>query len=144
MNNENRRDKIIKYTFNKYGTYISLIKDVKLLEFFINRTDKEVRQKTIIDYFSCWSPKTVRRHLDRLVQKEIIKESHEFRGTYIFHPGYHQNMKFDMDNIARVILGEELYEMAKSCWKIKEDEKLSEEQEAYERNFGINEKRYVR
>jgi len=59
--------------------------------------------------------------------KKIIKESHEFRGTYIFHPGYHQKMKFDMDNIARLMLDEELYEMTKSWWKIKEDEKLCEE-----------------
>ena len=74
MNNETRKNKIIKYAFNKYGTYVSLIKDVKILEFFINRLDKEVRQKTIIDYFSCWSPMTVRRHLNRLVQKGLINE----------------------------------------------------------------------
>ena len=71
------KDKIIdvlKYTFNKYGTYQSLKKDAELLFFFIHRPDEEIRQKNIIIYFSSWSPKTVRRHLKRLVEKKIITE----------------------------------------------------------------------
>lgn len=133
--NDEKRDEIIKYTFNKYGTYESLMKDVKLVEYFMVRIDDEVRQKTIIEYFSSWSPKTVRRHLKRLVEKNIIKESQDFKGTYIFHSGYDHDMKVDIDNIARVILGDELYEQAKSCKKLKEEKSKREEEFEYERNM---------
>jgi predicted transcriptional regulator len=139
---DEKRDEIIKYTFNKYGKYESLIKDVKLVEYFIARTDEEIRQKTIIEYFGNWSPKTVRRHLKRLVEKKIIKESQDFKGTYIFHSGYDQDMKIDMDSIARAILGEELYEQAKSCDKYKEDKRKHEEELEYQRNMRLYDRRH--
>lgn len=126
---------VFKYTFNKYGTYQSLKKDAELLYFFIYKPDEEIRQKNIIIYFSKWSPKTVRRHLKRLVEKKVITESSDFCGTHIFHPGYHRGMAVDMDSLARVILGDELYMLAKSCWEINEEEHDLDEQDYSTGNF---------
>ena len=36
---------------NKYGSYHSLIKDIKLLKFFMNHPNKEIRQKTMSSGF---------------------------------------------------------------------------------------------
>ena len=132
---EDDKNDVFKYTFNKYGTYQSLKKDVELLSFFIYKPNEEIRQKNIIIHFSSWSPKTVRRHLKRLVEKKIITESSDFRGTYIFRPGYHRSITVDMDSLASVILGDKLYMLTKSCWEIKEEECEHDEQEYYTGNF---------
>ena len=70
-----------------------------------------------------------------LVEKKIITESSDFRGTYIFHPGYHHSMAVDMDSLASIILGDELYRLAKSCWEIKEEGCDRIEHDYYTGNF---------
>lgn len=101
----------IKDTFNKWGTYQSLQKDVAIIRFFTSRPNTDVRQKTIIEIFKERMDKTtVRKHLYGLVKKGILQET-KFKGTYRYN-SYNCDMSRDMDMLAKLILGYELFEMA--------------------------------
>ena len=113
----------IKDIFNKWGTYQSLQKDVAIVKYFMERPRESIRQKTVIEYFKNYMDKTtVREHLYKLVRKDILSEP-EFKGTYSFnYPRYHSDMAIDMDRVAEIILGEDLYKMAVDQYKQKNDE----------------------
>jgi len=106
---QNQED--IKTIFNKWGTYQSLKKDVSIISFFMSRPDTDVRQKTIIEIFKERMDKTtVRKHLYGLVGKGILRES-DFKGTYRYN-SYNCDMSRDMDQLAQLILGNELFKLA--------------------------------
>ena len=101
----------IKTIFNKWGTYQSLQKDVALIRFFMDRSDTDVRQKKVIEWFrNSMDKTTVRKHLYGLVKKKILQEP-DFKGTYRFNSSSF-DMSRDMDRLAQLILGYELFEMA--------------------------------
>ncbi len=106
---QNQED--IKTIFNRWGTYQSLQKDVSIISFFMSRPNTDVRQKTIIEIFKERMDKTtVRKHLYGLVEKGILQEL-EFKGTYRYNP-YKCDMSRDMDRLAQLILGNELFKLA--------------------------------
>ena len=101
----------IKTIFNRWGTYQSLQKDVALIRFFMDRSDTDVRQKKVIECFrNSMDKTTVRKHLYGLVKKKILQEP-DFKGTYRFNSSSF-DMSRDMDRLAQLILGYELFEMA--------------------------------
>jgi len=102
----------IKEIFNKWGTYQSLQKDIAIVQFFMDRPDEKIRQLTVIKAFKhVMDHTTCRLHLYGLVKKGVLVEP-EFKGTYVFHPHGFDEMAVDMDRIANLILGKNLYEMA--------------------------------
>ena len=110
-------NEVIKDSFNKYGGYHSLEKDVAIVRYFMKRPEIKVRQKTVIKYFeNKMSPKTVRAHLYKLVKKEILFEDPEYKGTYIFYFDGFQDFSVDMDKLFKAIFGEDLYEIAVQIW----------------------------
>jgi len=111
MNNDEINNNIIK-TYNKYGTYKSLLKDIKIITYFMNHPNQEIRQKTIFQYFSKWSKKTVIRHLNKLIKQDLLKKSLQFNGTYIYKPEYIKDKLEDMEILARTILGDEIFELS--------------------------------
>ena len=111
MNNDEINNNIIK-TYNKYGTYKSLLKDIKIMKYFMNHLNQEIRQKTILQYFSKWSKKTVIRHLKKLIKQNLLKDSQNFNGTYIYKPEYIKDTQEDMEILARTILGDEIFELS--------------------------------
>ena len=112
----------IKEIFNKWGTYQSLQKDIAIIKFFMEKPDQEIRQKTIIDRFRYMDKTTVRLHLYKLVKKGILEEPH-FKGSYQLNSL--QGIATDVDRIARLILGENLYEMAVDQYQQENDESES-------------------
>jgi len=101
----------IKTIFNRWGTYQSLQKDVALIRFFMSRPNTDVRQKKVIECFrNSMDKTTVRKHLYGLVKKGILQEP-DFKGTYRFNSSSF-DMSRDMDRLAQLILGYELFEMA--------------------------------
>ena len=105
----------IREIFNKWGTYQSLQKDIAIVKLFMEKPDQEIRQKTIIDRFRRMDKTTVRLHLYKLVRKGILKEP-QFKGSYQLNTNDDtdglQGIAPDVDRIAGLILGENLYEMA--------------------------------
>lgn len=65
------------------------------------------------------SPKTIREHLYRLVEKGILDENPMYRGTYVFVPHYYRKMGIDMDRLVQAIVGKDIYDIAVSVWKEK-------------------------
>ncbi len=111
---------IIKDSFNKYGSYQSLQKDVAIIRYFMERPEEKVRQKTVIKHFkNGMSPKTVREHLYKLVKKEILFGDPEYKGTYIFNFDSFQDFLVDMDKLFKAIFGEDLYIIAGQIWEKK-------------------------
>ncbi len=101
----------IKTIFNRWGTYQSLMKDVGIVRFFMDRSDTDVRQKKVIEWFrNSMSKVTVRKHLYSLVKKKILRET-DFKGTYRFNNSSFA-MSRDMDTLAQSILGYGLFELA--------------------------------
>lgn len=110
----------IKDIFNKYGTYQSLQKDVAIIRYFVERPEIKVRQKTVIKHFeNKMSPKTVREHLYKLVNKGILIEDPEYKGTYIFSFSNFKGFAVDMDKLFKAIFGEDLYKIAGQIWEKK-------------------------
>ncbi|MCK5260866.1 MAG: hypothetical protein KAJ44_01655 [Thermoplasmatales archaeon] len=107
----------IKDIFNRWGTYQSLQKDIAIIKLFMEKPNQEIRQKTIIERFMYMDKTTVRLHLYKLVRKGILKEP-QFKGSYQLNTDNDddslQGIATDVDRIARLILGEKLYEMAVS------------------------------
>ena len=111
LSKELQKEEDIKTTFNKWGTYVSLQKDATIIRFFMNRPDTDVRQKTVIKHFkNIMAVPTLRKHLYGLVEKRILSEP-EFKGTYRFNFSS-SGMPHDMDRLAQLILGQDLFEMA--------------------------------
>jgi len=103
----------IKTFFSKWGTFLSLKKDIQIIQFFLSMPGQDIRQKTVINTFTSWDKSTVRNHLYRLLQKGILKET-GFRGSYRLNKTAYIDMAKDVDEIASIILGRDLYEMALS------------------------------
>lgn len=122
--NEEDEINIFKQVFNTYGPLLSIKKDVKLINFFRSEPDKDIRQRTVIDNFPNWASETVRKHLRKLVKLGVLEESKKFRGTYRFPPRGRRKYFSDMDALVEVLVGYELYSMAKLSWgkKIKNDD----------------------
>ena len=111
LSKDMQKQEDIKTIFNKWGTYLSLQKDVALVRFFMDRPDTDVRQKKVIETFKNVMDKTtVRKHLYGLVEKGILQEP-DFKGTYRFN-SFSFDMSRDMDRLAQLILGYELFKMA--------------------------------
>jgi FtsZ-binding cell division protein ZapB len=111
LSKELQKQEDIKTIFNRWGTYQSLQKDVALIRFFMDRSDTDVRQKKVIEWFrNSMDKTTVRKHLYGLVKKKILQEP-DFKGTYRFNSSIF-DMSRDMDRLAQLILGYELFEMA--------------------------------
>jgi len=142
MNNDEINNNIIK-TYNKYGTYKSLLKDIKIITYFMNHPNQEIRQKTILEHFSKWSEKTVIRHLKKLIKQNLLKESQKFNGTYIYKPEYIKNSLEDMEMLARTILSDEIFELSIKSYitKQKQIENDNNEYEQYLEKT-INKKQY--
>ena len=103
--------------FSKIGSYRSLQKDVMLLTFFMQNPRRIIRQKEIIEYFNGKiSAKTVRAHLYNLVHRGIIHEDSRFKGSYMFYPEMFENLGVDIDNLICLIVGEDLYNIARKIW----------------------------
>ena len=134
MDNENTKN-IIKKIYDKYGTYNSLKKDIKILKYFMNHPNEKIRQKTLIQHFNKWSDKTVIRHLKKLLKNNLIRESDNFKGTYYFKPEYLKDTIYDMEILARYLLGDEIFELAILCY-IKKEKKLEKEMNDYDQYMG--------
>lgn len=48
----------IQSTFNKWGTFLSLKKDIDIIKFFMEKPNQEIRQKTVIEQFKHSMDKT--------------------------------------------------------------------------------------
>ncbi|MFE3845439.1 hypothetical protein ACFL1L_01075 [Thermoplasmatota archaeon] len=142
MNNDEINNNIIKI-YNKYGTYKSLLKDIKIITYFMNHPNQEIRQKTMLQYFSKWSEKTVIRHLKKLVKQNLLKESQRFNGTYIYKPEYIKDTQEDMEMLARTILGDKIFELSIKSY-ITKQEQIENEIHGYEPYIGqsIKKKQY--
>ena len=117
----------IKGVIGKFGTYKSLSKDIEILEFIMKNPIEKIRQKTLIQHFNKWSDKTVIRHLKKLVKNNLFIESDEFKGTYYLNPECIKDTKFDMELIARYILGDKIFELSISNYIEKEKNQESED-----------------
>jgi hypothetical protein len=103
--------------FSKIGSYRSLQKDVQLLTFFMMHPHETIRQKQIIKYFEGKiSAKTVRAHLYNLVHKGVIQEDSRFKGSYMFYPEMFEGLGVDIDRLICLIVGEDLYNLARKIW----------------------------
>jgi hypothetical protein len=103
--------------FNKIGSYKSLQKDAQLLIFFMQHTSEILRQKQVIEHFKGkMSAKTVRIHLYNLVHKGIIEEDSKFKGSYRFYPEMFEGLGIDVDKLVCLIVGEDLYQLARKIW----------------------------
>jgi len=120
----------VRGAVDKFGTYKSLSKDIKILKYFMNNPNKNIRQKTLIKHFNKWSNKTVIRHLKKLVKNNLLRESDNFKGTYYFNPEYIKDTKLDMELIARSILGDEIFELAIISY-IKKEKRIEKEMSDY-------------
>ena len=110
----------IEYVFSRYGTYQSLQKDAEIMRFFLENQRERIRQKTVIDRFKgLMTPKTVREHLYRLVEKGLLEEVPDFKGTYMFFPMGFREFAVDMDRLVRVLVGQEIYDCALVMYKEK-------------------------
>lgn len=108
---------VIKEIFNKWGTYQSLQKDVAIVQYFMERVDQKIRQKTVVEHFKyMMTPKTCREHLYRLCKKSILKEDEDFAGTYVFPSrpirGSDYSLVDDMNKLIQAIVGKDIYDMA--------------------------------
>jgi len=116
-------DEVFKETFNKWGTYESLKKDCIIVKYFLHNLDRKIRQKTIIEQFSSMHPKTVRQHLYRLVEKKIIYEDENYKGTYYMpskiNLSIHNINNFidNMNKLIKALIGKEIYNLAISNLK---------------------------
>lgn len=112
-------EETFKQIFNTWGSYTSLKKDVALMEYFLKNPEKIIRQKTIIDHFKNeMAAETCRKHLYKLVEKELIEESKEFRGSYFCrHSDEEDSLYYFCDVLIERIIGPRIYEMAKRRWK---------------------------
>ncbi len=109
-------NKELEYIFNRWGTYQSLQKDLDIVKFFMERPEEKIRQKTIIQHFEGkMSAKTVREHLYRLAEKQILKWN-VFKETYIFFPKRYRDLGMDMDILLRAITWKEVYDLAQCIW----------------------------
>jgi hypothetical protein len=110
-------DDTFESLFSKIGSYRSLQKDVQLLAFFMRNPRKTIRQKEIIEYFDGKiSAKTVRAHLYNLVHKKVICEDSRFKGSYVFYPEMFEGLGVDVDKLICLIVGEDLYNIARKIW----------------------------
>ena len=103
--------------FSKIGSYRSLQKDVMLLTFFMQNPRRTIRQQEIIEYFNGKiSAKTVRAQLYSLVHKGVISEDSRFKGSYMFYPEMFEGLGVDIDRLICLIVGEDLYNLARKIW----------------------------
>jgi|GEM_PF-4130742 len=111
----------IKEMFNKWGTYQSLQKDALIVRYFLDKVDQRIRQKTIIENFKGdMDPMTCRKHLYKLVNKNVLQEDQSFKGTY-FLPSKSKSdpnnyldheIVLDVNNIIKLIMGKSIYDLA--------------------------------
>jgi len=127
---ESETNEIIRKTYDRYGTYHSLTKDIKIMKYFMNNPNEKIRQKTILQYFNKWSNKTVLRHLKKLIKNNLIRESENFKGTYYFKPEFIKDTQWDMEILARSILGDEIFELATLSY-IEKEKRIEKEMSDY-------------
>ena len=110
----------IEYVFSRYGTFKSLQKDAEIMRFFFERPMEKIRQKTVIERFKdVMTPKTVREHLYRLVEKGLLEEVPDFKGTYMFFPMGFREFAVDMDRLVRELVGRDIYDCAVAIYEDK-------------------------
>lgn len=112
-----QKNEDIKKIFNRWGTYLSLTKDVAIINYFMDNPNTEIRQKTIINHFKDeMSAETVRVHLYKLVEKGLLHETN-FKGQYILYPENSSEICVACDKLIKVVLGEKVYNLAVENWK---------------------------
>lgn len=108
----------IQEIFNRWGTFQSLQKDMAIIRYFMDRTNETIRQKTICEYFkSIMSVKTCREHLYKLVDKKILLESYEFKGSYIFRDSGFSNISFNALSLIEKLMGPDILGFAEQQWE---------------------------
>lgn len=110
---------------DRFGTYRSLMKDVEIINYFRRNTEgKSIRWKQLDQYFKRqrWAESTVINHLKRLHGYGILKGREGFKGEYSLNldSSEYNDFTSDMDKLIEIIMGRELYDLAKENWNEKE------------------------
>jgi len=102
---------------DKFGSYLSLRKDVDIVMFFLVNAENKRRYVEIIDNFTGkgWGRSTIEKHLRDLTAHGILKRTHlpgEYEIAY--------DLSRDMDLLIHYLIGDSLYRLAKKSWEKEE------------------------
>ncbi len=109
---ELEREEDIKQIFHKYGKYISLQKDLDILLFFMENSDRSIRLVEVNERFSHSMAKaTVAVHMKSLKDRGFLKDGVHF-GEYKLNKSSFHGLQRDMRSLVRAIVGDHIFEVA--------------------------------
>ena len=100
---------------DRFGSYLSLKKDVELIWFFLRKKDHVARWVEVIHVFMRrgWAKSTVENHLRNLLRIGVLVKG-GLPGEYVLD----RSLSEDMDELARWVLGD-IYRLARESWRNK-------------------------
>ncbi len=108
----------VRGVVDKFGTYKSLMKDIKIVNYFRKKPENSsIRWKELDKYFTQygWSRPTLLYHLRKLIDLDILKYRQGVRGEYFLNleSSEYNGFLSNVDIIIKFILGEEIYHLLK-------------------------------
>jgi len=102
----------IKKSFYKWGKYLSLMKDLDILLYFMEHKDRAVKLEELIDEFQdTMAGITVSHHIRSLCERGFIRHG-KYRGQYILSDHGSSQLEEDMYQLCKNIVGSEIFSLA--------------------------------